>query len=106
MHALFEALPPTSIVLDDYARFLYHIGERSLPDAFVRIADALRRGDAAKMLEKSNTVFILEALLRGYVYGRPLELKRDPAFATLSSSSSTASSRTDRPRPFECGTTS
>lgn len=35
VHALFEALPPTSTVLDDYARFLYHIGERSLPDAFV-----------------------------------------------------------------------
>jgi hypothetical protein len=77
VHGLFEALPPTSIVLDDYARFLYHIGERSLPAAFVRIADALRRGDPQTMLEKSNTPFMLEALLRRYVYGRPLELKRD-----------------------------
>lgn len=77
VHALFEALPPTSIVLDDYARFLYHIGERSLPDAFVRVAAALRRGNAQKMLAKSNTVFTLEVLLQRYVYGRPLELKRD-----------------------------
>jgi hypothetical protein len=77
VHGLFEALPATSIVLDDYSRFLYHIGEHSLPDAFVRIAGALRRGDPPKMLEKSNTPFMLESLLRRYVYGRPLELKRD-----------------------------
>ena len=77
VHALFEALPATSIVLDDYARFLYHIGERSLPDAFVRVGDALRRGNTRKMLAKSNTVFMLAVLLQQYVYGRPLELKRD-----------------------------
>ena len=77
VHALFEALPATSIVLDDYARFLYHIGERSLPDAFVRVGNALRRGNTQKMLAKSNTVFMLEVLLQRYVYGRPLELKRD-----------------------------
>ncbi len=76
VHALFEALPPTSIVLDDYVHFLYHIGERSLPEAFVRIAAALQSGDAPKMLSKSNTGFMLEALLQRYVYGRPLELKR------------------------------
>lgn len=76
VHAL-EVLPPTSIVLDDYAQFLYHIGERSLPDAFVRVAAALRRGNAEKMLAKSNTVFTLEVLLQRDVYGRPLEIKRD-----------------------------
>jgi hypothetical protein len=48
-----------------------------IPDAFVRIADALRRGDPQTLLEKSNTPFMREALLRRYVYGRPLELKRD-----------------------------
>ena len=77
VHALFEALPTTSVVLDNYARFLYHIGERSLPDAFVRVGDALQRGNTQKMLAKSNTVFMLEVLLQRYVYGRPLELKRD-----------------------------
>ena len=77
VHALFEALPPSSIVLDNYAGFLYQIGERSLPDAFVRVADTLRRGSPNKMLSKSNTVFVLEVLLQRYVYGRPLELKRD-----------------------------
>jgi tRNA A37 threonylcarbamoyladenosine biosynthesis protein TsaE len=77
--ALFEALPATSIVLDDYVRFLYHIGERSLPAAFVRLADSLRRGDVQAMLRRTNTVFLLEVLLQRHVYGRPLELKRDPA---------------------------
>lgn len=78
VHALFEALPPLSIVLDDYVRFLYHIGEQSLPEAFVRVADSLKRGDAQAMLRRTNTVFLLEVLLQRYVYGRPLELKRDP----------------------------
>ena len=77
VHGLFEALPATSIVFDDYARFLYHIGERSLPDAFVRVAASLRRGNTQKMLAESNIVFTLEMLLQRYVYGRPLELKRD-----------------------------
>ena len=77
--ALFDALPPVWIVLDNFVRFLYHIGERSMPAAFVRIANALRRGNHADMLRESNTVFMLEVLLQRHVYGRPLELKRDPA---------------------------
>lgn len=76
--ALFDALPPVWIVLDSYVRFLYHIGERSMPAAFVCIANALRRGNPADMLRESNTVFMLEVLLERHVYSRPLELKRDP----------------------------
>ena len=76
---LFEALPRSSIVLDSYVCFLYHIGERSLPRAFVRIADSLAKGNAQGMLERSNTVFMLEVLLQRHVYGKPLELKRDAA---------------------------
>ena len=79
VHALFETLPPSSIVLDDYARFLYHIGERSLPEAFARVASSLKHGDVQAMLQKTNTVFLLEVLLQRHVYGRPLELKRDRA---------------------------
>ena len=79
VHALLEALPPSAIVLDNYVRFLYHIGERSLPEAFVRVANSLRCGDAQAMLQERNTVFLLEVLLLRHVYGRPLELKRDRA---------------------------
>jgi hypothetical protein len=77
VHSLFEDLPPSSTVLDDYLRFLYHIGEQSLPGAFTRIAKRLQQGDPVQMLKKGNTVFLLEALLQRHVYGRPLELKRN-----------------------------
>lgn len=77
--ALFDALPPVWIVLESYVRFLYRIGERSMPAAFVRIANALRRGNPADMLRVSITVFMLEVLLERHVYARPLELKRDPS---------------------------
>ena len=75
VNSLFESLPPSSTVLDHYVRFLYHIGEQSLPDAFIRIAKRLKMGDAKKMLAKSNTVFMLEVLLQRHVYAKPLELK-------------------------------
>jgi len=74
VHALFEDLPPSSTVLHDYLRFLYHVGEQSLPEAFIRVAKRLQQGD--QQLGKSNTIFLLEMLLLRYVYGRPLELKR------------------------------
>jgi hypothetical protein len=76
--ALFEALPPSWIVLDSYVRFLYHIGERSLPQAFVSVANSLKAGEAKRMLADENTVFLLEVLLQRHVYGKPLELKREP----------------------------
>lgn len=78
VHGLFESLPPFPIVLEDYLLFLYHIGEKSLPEAFIRVANSLKQGEAQVMLQASNTVFTLEVLLTRYVYGRPLELKRDP----------------------------
>jgi hypothetical protein len=78
VHALFEALPPFPIVFDNYLRFLYHIGEQSLPESFVRLANSLSNGDASAMLAETNTIFLLEILLQRHVYGRPLELKSDP----------------------------
>jgi len=75
VNSLFESLPASPTVLDHYVRFLYHIGEQSLPDAFVRIAKRLKAGDSREMLTKSNTVFMLEVLLQRHVYAKPLELK-------------------------------
>jgi hypothetical protein len=77
LHSLFESLPASSTVLDNYVRFLYHVGEQSLPESFIRIAKRLKAGDAKQMLSKGNTVFMLEVLLQRYVYAKPLELKRD-----------------------------
>ena len=76
VHTLFEDLPASSSVLVAYVRFLYEIGEKSLPHAFIRIADRLQQGDHQRMMRRGDTVFHLEVLLRRYVYGRPLQLKR------------------------------
>lgn len=76
IHVFFDQLPACSRVLDDYVRFLYHVGSQSLPNAFVRIANKLQQGEAGQMLRKTNTVYLLEVLLQRHVYGRPLELKR------------------------------
>jgi hypothetical protein len=75
VHSLFESLPPSATVLDAYVRFLYHVGERSLPEVFTRITSRVRAGDPSRMLSNGSTVILLERLLERHVYGRPLELK-------------------------------
>jgi hypothetical protein len=104
--ALFEALPPAAVVFDSYLRFLYHVGERSLPQAFIRIAAALQRGDAAAMPAGCNSVFMLEVLLQRHVYGRPLELKRTKALREAVLYCSMSSSRMAPRRHSGCVTTS
>jgi hypothetical protein len=72
---LFENLPPCATVLDAYCRFLYTIGEQSLPHGFVVVANRLQAGDASQMLSQDNVVFYLESLLRRFIYSEPLRLK-------------------------------
>lgn len=74
--ALFESLPASARVLDQYVRFLHHVGEKSLPEAFIRIMKRLQGADTRVLLRSGNTIFLLELLLRRFVYGRPLEIKR------------------------------
>lgn len=54
---LFENLPSCATVLDAYSRFLYTIAEKSLPHAFVVVANRLNLGDASQMLSQDTTVF-------------------------------------------------
>jgi hypothetical protein len=72
---LFENLPPCATVLDAYCRFLYTIGEQSIPHGFVVVANRLQAGDASQMLSQDNVVFYLESLLRRFIYSEPLRLK-------------------------------
>jgi hypothetical protein len=72
----------SAAVFDAYCRFLYDIGETSLPKAFVILADSLAAGDPSMMLADGNTVFLLESLLRRHVYSEPYRLKSDPAVRT------------------------
>jgi hypothetical protein len=48
----------------------------------VILADSLAAGDPVAMLAERNTVFLLESLLRRYVYAEPHRLKSDPAVRT------------------------
>jgi len=75
---LFNTLPPTAAVLDAFVTYLYLIGSKSLPWAFLPIAQRLASGDARRMLALPNTVSGLELLLMRYVYAAPAFLKSNP----------------------------
>ena len=75
--ALVNCLPVSAAVLHAYCRFLYDIGERSLPNGFVVVAERFGDGKMSEMLAAESTGFYLESLLRKYVYGEPLKLKQN-----------------------------
>jgi len=76
LHQLFEALPVSKAVLQQYLRFLYHVGEESLPLAYIRIATKMRAGNPRELLDDSEIVFLFESILQRQVYSKPVELKR------------------------------
>jgi hypothetical protein len=78
MDALVKRLPASAIVLHAYCQFLYDIGEQSLPNGFVVVAEQFGAGNMSEMLAAGSTLFYLESLLRKYVYGEPLRLKKNP----------------------------
>ena len=78
VEVLVREIPPSSAALKSYCRFLYHIGERSLPESFTVVAERMEVGNPSQALNDSNTMYLLESLLRRYVYGEPLRLKSDP----------------------------
>ena len=79
IHNLFEILEPSSCAMEAYVRFLYHIGEQSLPEAFIRIYQKSRADDPKELFRNSNTRYRLEVLLQRYVYSKPLLLKERAA---------------------------
>lgn len=78
VEAVVQNIPATVSAFKSYCRFLYHIGKESLPDSFTIVAERLDTGETPEVLTDTNTVFYLEALLRRYVYGQPLQLKAKP----------------------------
>jgi hypothetical protein len=71
----FQSLPPKPTVFRYYLNFLFEIGEHSLPHAFVILASRMSVGQPSHILADSNSRFMLEGLLRPFVYGKPMELK-------------------------------
>ncbi len=76
VHELFDALAPSPTVLEKYLNFLYHVGEQSLPEAFIRVGARLKAGEPQYLVSMGNSIYLLEVLLQRYVYARPLELKK------------------------------
>lgn len=73
-----QQIPASSTALKWYCRFLYYLGEKTLPRSFTIVAERLKTGDPSELLTESKTVYYLESLLRRYVYGEPLQLKTSP----------------------------
>lgn len=76
VHRLFEQLALSRAVLNRYLLFLYHVGEQSLPKAFVRLHARMRQGNQTELLAEGDSSFVLEALLLRFVYSKPFELKQ------------------------------
>jgi hypothetical protein len=57
VHDLFDALDPSPTVLEKYLELLYHVGEQSLPEAFIRIAARLKSGQPLHLLSKANSIY-------------------------------------------------
>lgn len=68
-------LPPTVPVLAAYLKFLYLIGQESLPRSFETVAQILEKGDSVRMASHSDIDFVLETLLRPFVYFHPHRVK-------------------------------
>jgi hypothetical protein len=60
---LFTSLPASSLVLDAYVRYLREIGQDSLPNAFVLIAERMGPGLAAALQANANLRWALDALV-------------------------------------------
>ena len=71
---LIQQLSGSTHALQAYCRFLYDIGEQSLPNGYKIIANQLTPNTELD----SNCIFHIETLLSRHVYGEPLKLKSDP----------------------------
>ena len=70
-------LPAVVICLEAYSRFLYTIGQQSLPNAFKIVAAYFERNDSIRIASNSEVIFCLETLVSRFVYSEPHRLKAD-----------------------------
>jgi hypothetical protein len=75
VHHLFKDMPLSDVSLEAYCRFLNTIGSKSLPNAFKIIAAKLRDTPSARLTE--NTQYLLESMLRRFIYSEPFRLKQE-----------------------------
>lgn len=73
---LFKSMPTSPIIFDYFIRYLYKVGENSIPRGYVLITEKLKGTEWRALLDSSDTIFMLEVVLQRDVYGRPHFLKR------------------------------
>jgi len=76
---LFQSLRTSSCATDAYVYLLYHVGEQSLPNAFIGIKQQCDRDDPKRLFGDSSTRYRLEVILQRFVYSKPLLLKERAA---------------------------
>ena len=80
---LVPSLPATNPVFGAYIRYLYRIGERSLPASFEVVESILKNAEQpVALLDSRDTIFCLEMILQRYVYAEPQRLKSKPSLRT------------------------
>jgi len=77
IYDFFESMPACQNTLDAYLFFLKNVGSDCLPDSFILIADKLRQGNPAEILQCINSISLLESYLLKHIYGNPLLLKKN-----------------------------
>lgn len=75
LNRLFEALPPTAPLLVAYSRYLFKVGEKSLPEALILVSNKLRQAGANSSMLNSDAQFYLESIMRRWVLSQPGRLK-------------------------------
>ncbi|HEY3863700.1 MAG TPA: hypothetical protein VGO59_17635 [Verrucomicrobiae bacterium] len=78
LDGLFKVLPPSAQALNEYCRFLYSVGQSSLPQTFLLIADKLKKAPTGLVLLIPEVVFFLEIVMRRWVYSQIGKLKANP----------------------------
>jgi hypothetical protein len=79
MSALSRQLPAARRCACAFLRYLFTIGQRSLPQSFIQLHDVVARGDATAILMHGDSAYLLETLLGRYIYAQPHRLKSDRA---------------------------
>lgn len=76
---LARRMPAVVPCMRAYSRYLYTVGNKSLPTTLETVNSILVKGNGIAMVSDSNVAFHLETVLRPFVYGKPFRIKSDRA---------------------------
>ena len=79
MADLFNRLPITTLSLSNYVKYLYFSGKESFPNSFKILSERLLNAEYTVILSDSNTIYLLERILRRQLYADGSSIKSNPA---------------------------